>query len=344
MSGGVDSSVSALSLQRDDYEVIGVTLAFHTFKKDIEAQAKAAEVCEKLGIKHHVVDVSDEFKSIVEADFIKEYEQGLTPNPCAFCNRTMKFPSLIRLADSFDCDFIATGHYARITQDRDGFGLKPYQLRIPHDTYKDQSYMLYGLSQDILARTIFPLNNTSKPIVRKMEMQAGLGFSEIAESQDICFIEGDDYAAWLDENGVSLEPGNVVNASTGKVIGQHCGLHHYTIGQRKGLNVGGGTGEPLYVIAKDIKSNSLFVGPQSLQTTESCMVREVNWTSIEKPDAKRSCKVKIRYRSKAIPCQIIPMQDNCVNVIFNDACSGVAPGQVAVFYSDDMVLGGGIIC
>ena len=344
MSGGVDSSVSALCLQRDGYEVIGVTLVFHAFKKDIEAQAKAAEVCEKLGIEHRIVDVQDEFKAVVEADFIKEYEQGLTPNPCAFCNRTMKFPSLVRAADSLGCDFIATGHYANITQDTEGVGLKPYQLRVPFDEYKDQSYMLYGLTQDILARTIFPLNNISKPIVRKMEMRAGLGFSEISESQDICFIEGDDYAAWLDEHGINAEPGNVMHMGSGKVLGQHNGLHHYTIGQRKGLNVGGGTGEPLYVIAKDPISNSLFVGPENLQATESCKVRDLVWTSIEAPSAKRSCKVKIRYRSKAVPCQIVPMEDGGVQVFFNDAARAVAPGQVAVFYSDGMVMGGGIIC
>lgn len=346
MSGGVDSSVSALCLQRDGYEVIGVTLAFHAFKKDKEAQQKAAEVCEKLGVEHHVVDVQDEFKKQVEAAFIKEYEQGLTPNPCAFCNKTMKFPTLLRLADLYSCEFVATGHYARITQDTDAANLKPYQLRVAHDIYKDQSYMLYGLTQDMLARIIFPLHNTAKPIVRKMEMRAGLGFSEIAESQDICFIEGDDYAAWLDEHGIKSSPGNVISANSGEVLGQHKGLHHYTIGQRKGLNIGGGTGDPLYVIAKDPTSNSLLVGSQALQVCESCEVKDVNWTSIEPPEGKRSCKVKIRYRSNAVPCQLVCSgsgDTSRVHVIFNEAAKGVAPGQIAVFYSDDMVLGGGVI-
>lgn len=342
MSGGVDSSVSALCLQRDGYEVVGVTLAFHAFKKDIEAQEKAAQVCQKLNIEHHVIDVQKEFKETVEAAFIKEYEQGLTPNPCAFCNKTTKFPALLRAADNFDCEYIATGHYAHITQDTDGVGLKPYQLRVAHDIYKDQSYMLYGLTQEMLSRIIFPLHNTAKPIVRKMEMRAGLGFSEIAESQDICFIEDEDYAAWLDEKGIKASPGDVINMSDGKVLGQHLGLHHYTIGQRKGLNIGGGTGDPLYVIAKDPISNCLFVGPEALGASESCEVRDINWTSIYRPEGKRSCKVKIRYRSKALPCQVVPTQTGA-HVIFNEAVKGVAPGQSAVFYSDDMVLGGGII-
>ncbi len=344
MSGGVDSATAAFVLQRDGHEVVGATLHFHDLPSFEADCARAQAVCEQLGIEHYIVDVRDDFASTVQAAFTDAYGRGLTPNPCTLCNATVKFPSLIGAADRFGCEQIATGHYAVVCHGPATDGLLPYRLQRAADPAKDQSYMLYGLAQDVLARTLFPLANLRKTQVREMAASVGLAAAETAESQDICFIEGDDYAAWLeDEGGLAPQAGDIVSAEDGRILGRHQGLHRYTIGQRKGLPLGGGTGEPLYVVAKDVENNRLLVAREGATFTDDCRVEEVHWTSIEAPSSPRPVTVKVRYRQEAVPARLEPQEDNRLLVDFEKPQRAVAAGQAAVFYDGDLVLGGGII-
>ncbi|MCD8199499.1 MAG: tRNA 2-thiouridine(34) synthase MnmA [Coriobacteriaceae bacterium] len=344
MSGGVDSATAAFVLQRDGHEVVGATLRFHDLPSFEEDCARAQAVCGQLGIEHHIVDVRDAFASSVQAAFADAYGRGLTPNPCTRCNATVKFPALINAADRFGCGQIATGHYATVCHGPAVDGRLPYRLQRAADPAKDQSYMLYGLSQDILARTLFPLADLHKAQVRKMAEEAGLAAADTAESQDICFIEGDDYAAWLeDEAGLVPQAGDIVSASDGSVLGRHQGLHRYTIGQRKGIPLGGGTGEPLYVVAKDVEGNRLLVAGEAATFVDGCQVADLRWTSIEAPTTTRHVTVKLRYRQEAVPAQLVPQEGDRLLVAFEEPQRAVAAGQAAVFYDGDLVLGGGTI-
>ena len=334
LSGGVDSSVSALFLQQFQFDVVGVTLRFHELFSR-EDENRAASICKKLNIEHHIIDVSAEFASIVKKNFVDSYTNALTPNPCVLCNECVKFPSLIKAADAFNCEYIATGHYAIVTDD--------FQLCKATYKNKDQSYMLYRLPKSILKRCIFPLGTFSKEDIVKAAYDAGFNYEDISESQDICFLSsGQHYVDWLISEGCKNKPGHVIDINSKEILGTHAGLLNYTIGQRKGLNLGGGTDEPYYVVSKNAEKSELCVGKLKNTFRDECNVYDVHWTSIQKPTDNFECMVKIRYRSNAV-LAYLSLNDEFIKVNFHSPVSGITPGQSAVFYHDDICLGGGFI-
>lgn len=342
MSGGIDSSVSAWMLQRGGHEVVGVTLLFHERPAEMEKQAEAVRICEMLGIEHHVVDAREAFKTQVKDFFASEYAAGRTPNPCSVCTAQLKIPLLFEAADKYGCEMVATGHYANVTQDDFGIGLLPYQLRTSYDRHHEETYLLYSLTQEQLAHMIFPLADTPQPEVRRLSMQLGIArLAPLRPNFEICFLDDMDYLGWLaGEGGVQNNPGEVVHVMHNTVLGEHDGLHTFDVGD----GVGGLTDDDseLYVVAKDTIDNKLLVGPESMALVETCLVKDVHWTSIEPITEKRSCRVRLRVDQKPIPCQLVPVKAG-VLISFNDSVRGLLTGQSAVFYSDTLVLGGGTI-
>ena len=365
MSGGVDSSVAALLLTQQGYDVGGATLRLlpqrcadrMAGQQDVPCGGTtdvedARRIAARIGIDHRVLDFSKAFDHQVVDRFIRGYAAGLTPNPCVDCNRTVKFPALLESARSLGYDAIATGHYARIERDaRSG----RFTLRRAADPAKDQSYVLYALSQDVLAHTVLPLGGLSKPDVRRIARANGFGVSDKPESQDICFIRDGDYANFLEEVGdIRCEPGDIVDAG-GIVLGRHHGLHNYTIGQRKGVEVTpiSPRSRPYYVIAKDLAGNRLVVGHQEEAGFSGCTVVRPNWVSIARPEHPLHVQVKTRYRQEPIPATMTPgylhgrhageAPMEVVSVEFEQLVDGVASGQACVFYRGSLLLGGGTI-
>ena len=342
MSGGVDSSVTAVILQRRGHDIIGVTMrhynyAGYGFSKDesIEADIKdAAKVCNKLGIPHHVIDTSKEFKKIIEENFISEYSKGRTPNPCTLCNPTIKWGSFLDKVLELGVKKFATGHYVNLRYEKG-----TYNIYKASDFNKDQSYMLWALNQKQLSKTLFPLANHSKSEVRKIALQMKLPVHEKDESQEICFIKGH-YEDYL-KNHLKLKRGKVV-LPNGKEIGEHRGLPLYTIGQRKGLNTPWHS--PLYVLQLDLKTNNVVVtdNPDDL-LSRTFSVEELNWLSDNLPDKIDDLSVQIRYNSKPFPVEKVIEQDKIIKVILKNPARAITPGQSAVFYKQDLLLGGGII-
>ncbi|MEM9153299.1 MAG: tRNA 2-thiouridine(34) synthase MnmA [Cyanobacteria bacterium P01_F01_bin.3] len=343
LSGGVDSSVAAVTLQQQGYDVVGLTLWLMRGKGQCcsEGLVDAAQLCEELGIKHHIVDSRDTFQKYIIDYLVTGYEQGITPSPCSQCNRAVKFGPMVSYArEELGARKIATGHYARISQDASG----RYQLRRAIDPKKDQSYFLYDLEQDLLAATLFPLGDQTKEQTRKVAAQYSLHTANKPESQDLCLIEAHgSMQSFLDQH-IQTREGDIVNLE-GQVLGKHQGVHHYTIGQRKGLGIA--AAKPLYVVGLDAKNNQVVVGDRdSIQSTE-CTVSRVNWVSIPKPNVPISANVQLRYRSKPVPVTVIPLDDSHlgqrVKLVFTEPQVGVTPGQAAVWYDHDLVLGGGIL-
>ncbi|MDZ7815801.1 MAG: tRNA 2-thiouridine(34) synthase MnmA [Planctomycetota bacterium] len=333
LSGGVDSSVALLYLLNFGVDLKAFTLLLGTGAGDEKDAEDAAKVCKQLGVEHNVVDASEEFEELVVDDFVREYRMGRTPNPCVRCNERIKFGLLRHYAEQAGCDDLATGHYARIIKD-DGFGL--YRAS---DHSKDQSYALYRLNREQLSHTLFPLGDVSKDQVRRSAERAGLVTSRRSESQDICFVD-EDYTEFLAEYGLKLEPGEMVNVR-GEVIGEHRGIHCYTIGQRRNLGLPGGT-EPLYVIGIDVSANRVLVGPKSLLLCRAFDVGQLNWLVEPPRHGSLDCLVKVRYRSPMLECRVFT-EGNVAQVRMHEPHEAVTPGQSAVFYSGDRVLGGGII-
>jgi tRNA-specific 2-thiouridylase len=343
MSGGVDSSVAAYLLKEQGYEVEGVSLILFdspslkalgngaSCSNESATDAKMTAIA--LGIRHSHADVQDQFAQKVIKPFIDTYTEGLTPNPCIQCNRHIKFPSLIRAADERGFGFIATGHYARVLHTNMG----PRLLRgVDHS--KDQSYVLHYLSSDILSRLILPLGERTKPDVRAIARSLSLPASKRPESQEICFIEERNYVAFMDNLGKETQ-GQVVDIETGKVIGNHGGIHLYTIGQRKRLPA---TGKPVYVVKIDQLRNAVYIGPREMALTREFLVRDLNWLiSPGKSDLRAT--VKVRSTMTDEPASIRILVDGTVSVVFDEPQWAPAPGQSAVFYQDDTVLGGGPI-
>ena len=342
MSGGIDSSVSAWMLQRGGHEIVGVTLLFHERPAEMEKQAEAARICEMLGIEHHVVDAREAFKAQVKDFYASEYAAGRTPNPCSVCTAELKMPLLFEAADKYGCEKVATGHYAKVTQESYGVGLLPYQLCMSSDRHHEQTYLLFRLTQEQLSRMMFPLAQTPQPEVRRLSMQLGIArLAPLRPNFEICFLENMDHLSWLaEEGGVPNNPGEVVHVMHNTVLGEHDGLHTFDVGD----GVGGLTddGSELCVVAKDTATNRLLVGPESMALAETCLVKDVHWTSIEPITEKRSCKVRLNVGMKPIPCQLVPLKQGLL-VSFNDSVRGLLSGQSAVFYSDTLVLGGGTI-
>lgn len=340
LSGGVDSSVAAATLHHQGYEVIGLTLWLMKGKGQCcsEGMVDAAFICEQLGLPHHIVDTRELFQTHIIDYLVSGYEAGVTPLPCSQCNRAVKFGPMLHYAqEQLGTDKIATGHYARIRYDEER---DRYQLLRAVDSRKDQSYFLYDLTQDLLAGTLFPLGDITKDETRRIAAQYNLKTADKPESQDLCLIEAHGSMQSFLDKYINTKEGDIVD-STGKVLGQHSGIHHYTIGQRKGLGVS--APDPLYVMKLDPVMNRVVVGRREEATQPYCTVNRVNWVSIPEPTTPINAQVRVRYRSPAVPTQVIPLENGRMKLLFAEPQFGITPGQAAVLYDGDVVLGGGII-
>jgi len=359
MSGGVDSSTVAAMLVREGRAVIGLTMQLWNQRRlpelvpegggggrccSLDDVYDARRVAEQVGIPYYVVNFEQQFEEQVVKPFVEEYLAGRTPIPCTLCNNYIKFDRFLEMADSVGARQIATGHYARVHFDESS---GRYQMLRPADRSKDQTYFLFGLTQAQLARTLFPLGDLTKPEVRELARSMGLAVAAKGDSQEICFVPNGDYAAFLDaylrETGAeTVRTRGQIVAEDGRVLGQHDGVHHFTIGQRRGLGVA--AGEPLYVIATDPASQRVTVGAGDQLLRDRCHAADVNWISIAGIDRPMRAEVKIRNKHAAAPATLHPAADaGRVEVIFDEPQRAVTPGQGAVFYRDDLVLGGGWI-
>jgi tRNA-specific 2-thiouridylase len=343
LSGGVDSSIAACLLQEAGYEVIGITMRLCSEEKSTPDKRRhacpsasnirdAEHICRTLGIPFHLIDMEEEFKHHVIDYFCREYARGRTPNPCIACNRHIKFGCLLDHALSLGAGYLATGHYARVKHYND-----TYHLLQGLDRAKDQSYMLYTLGQDNLGRVLFPLGDYIKSQVRELARQKGLPTAGKPSSQDICFIASD-YGTFLSQY-VAPTPGEIVN-SHGEVLGRHRGTVFYTVGQRHGLGLA--TAETLYVTKIDPDKSQLVVGSREDLYRSRLTTAEVNWISGNPPSEPLMVTVKIRYRSPDVSATLYPAPGS-VEVIFQQPQPAITPGQAAVFYKDNEVLGGGTI-
>ncbi|MBF2063686.1 MAG: tRNA 2-thiouridine(34) synthase MnmA [Calothrix sp. C42_A2020_038] len=340
LSGGVDSSTAAAILHNQGYEVIGLTLWLMKGKGQCcsEGMLDAAKICEQLGVPHHVVDIRDVFQTYIVDYLVTGYSAGITPLPCSQCNKTVKFGPMLNYAkENLDCDTIATGHYARINFNPD---TARYELIRALDRNKDQTYFLYDLAQDILASVVFPLGELQKTDTRRIAAEHELETADKPESQDLCLVESNgSMRAFLDKY-LAPKEGDIVDMD-GKVLGKHDGTHHYTIGQRKGLGIA--APEPLYVIAIDAVNNRVVVGDRTKATKPECNVYRVNWVSIAEPSTPIRAEVQVRYRSAPVPVTVIPLEGARARIVFDEPQFSITPGQAAVWYDGEKVLGGGII-
>ncbi|WP_255502544.1 tRNA 2-thiouridine(34) synthase MnmA [Okeania sp. KiyG1] len=348
LSGGVDSSTTAAILHHQGYQVEGLTLWLMKGKGQCcsEGMVDAAHICEQLGIPHHIVDSRDLFQANIVDYLVTGYSAGITPLPCSQCNKAVKFgPMLAYGREKLGIDKIATGHYARIDYDSES---DRYQLKRAIDRNKDQSYFLYDLTQDLLAGSVFPLGKMVKSETRRIAAEYGLKTADKPESQDLCLVEASgSMRAFLDKY-ITPHQGQIVDQE-GRVLGNHDGVHHYTIGQRKGLGVS--APHPLYVIDLDPVMNRVIVGDRDSASKMESTVKLVNWVSIVPPAMPIQAEVQVRYRSLPVAANIIPLgineekpQDGFrVKLMFEEAVFGITPGQAAVWYDEDILLGGGII-
>lgn len=340
MSGGVDSSVSAALLKEKGYEVVGMTMCFKIPDSVVgkpsccgsQGIEDARRVAHALGIRHHIVTLADVFKEKVIQDFCDEYVKGRTPNPCVRCNQFVKFDALLKKALAFDAAYLATGHYAKVARTKDGFRLKKAA-----DTHKDQSYFLYRLTQDQLRHILFPIGAYTKSQVRQMAAGYNLDVAKKSDSQEICFLPGNDYRDFLSSR-LSLEPGTIVDKK-GRVLGKHKGVALYTVGQRQGLGIA--WKHPLYITKIDAATGTIVVGALEEAKKREFFITEPHFLS-EKPKKKIVLGVKIRYNHKESPAKIFPSRGR-MRVVFKEAQFAITPGQSAVFYHRDTVVGGGII-
>ncbi|APF17213.1 tRNA-specific 2-thiouridylase mnmA [Caldithrix abyssi DSM 13497] len=353
MSGGVDSSVAALLLKEQGYHCIGITMKLWDYELvggnvnhesgccSLDSINDARQVCAKIGIPHYVLNFSREFHESVVDNFITEYLEGKTPNPCVLCNTKIKWQTLIERAQELGADYIATGHYARVVYNAQ---TQRYELWQGKYKEKDQSYALWGIKQSSLARTLFPLGELTKPEVRDIAEKYGLKTATKKESMEICFVPDNDYRRFLTQVVDGLEEkvkdGELVTVD-GETVGQHKGYPFFTIGQRRGL--GRGFGKPMYVVETDPQHNRVVIGDEKHLYSTELIARSVNFISIPHARGGVKCLVKIRYKSPAAPATIYSMEGERVRVVFDAPQKAVTPGQSAVFYDGEKVLGGGII-
>ena len=351
MSGGIDSTVAAMLLLEQGYELVGVTFrTFDSIKESclarekgccsVESIMEAKHMAQTLGFEHHILDFRDTFREHVIANFISEYSRGRTPNPCVLCNSHIKWGEMVKAANEYGCDLIATGHYAQIAEHRGH-----WYLRNAVDTHKDQTYFLWMLTEENLRRTVFPLGGLTKPEVRQIAFDHGFEkLSKKTESQEICFVPNNDYRQFLSEQGIQVTHGRYVNTG-GQVLGEHTGFCNYTIGQRKGLGIALGT--PQFVTKIDAAHNEVTLGTHDeLYATEvyasEARIRDAEWLR-ESP----AVSARIRYRSPAVPARIdlseYTPEHPTLRLHFDQPVWGITPGQSLVIYKDDLVVGGGLI-
>lgn len=338
MSGGVDSSVSAVILQKQGYEVIGLTMLLCEDEKSTAIQ-DAKKVCEKLNIEHHVVDLKREFKKNVIDNFVCSYMCAKTPNPCVECNKYMKFDEFYKIAQKLGCDYIATGHYARIEYSEK---YKEYVLKKSNSEKKDQTYFLYGIDKKILPQVIFPLSDfEDKTEIRKIAEENNLLVANKKDSQEICFIPNNDYISFLKNHDYNIKnkKGKIVLRS-GEIIGEHKGIINYTVGQRKGLGIS--YKEPLYVLELNNKTNQVIVGTEKELYSKELFANELNFLIDIDLTKTIEIKAKVRYRANEAD-SILEVRDGIAKVTFKDPQRAITPGQSVVFYKDNIVLGGGKI-
>jgi tRNA-specific 2-thiouridylase len=350
MSGGIDSTVCAMLLHDEGYEVVGMTMKTWDYassggsKKEtgccsLDSINDARQVAVDYGFAHYIIDIREEFGDFVIDNFVDEYIAGRTPNPCILCNTHIKWEAMLRRADMLGCEFIATGHYARIKQTNDR-----YYISKGLDDNKDQSYVLWGLTQDCLKRTRFPLSDLTKPQIRQIAIDRGYeSLAKKAESYEICFVPDNDYRGFLKRRVPDLESevkGGTFLDMAGNPLGQHDGYPFYTIGQRKGL--GRAFGEPMYVTEIRPESNTVVLGREDDLNRRDMLVYKDNWMKYEGLPEGKEVLTKIRYKDEGAMATISKLDDR-VKVEFNHMVKGVAPGQSAVFYEGDDVIGGGII-
>lgn len=345
MSGGVDSSVAAILLKEQGYEVIGATMMLWEDEENREGcgsaiAAKDAErLCKELGIKHYILDFKEEFKECVIKNFIETYNKAMTPNPCIECNKHMKFNYFYKKALELGCEYIATGHYAKTEYSKE---YNQYVLKKSNAGKKDQSYVLYNIPNEIISKVLFPLGEfQNKEQIRKIAEKHGLNVANKPDSQEICFIPDNDYANFLKKNSEAKQlPGKIVNKS-GKILGKHNGLINYTVGQRKGLGISNAT--PLYVIELSKEKNEVVVGEEKDIYSSVLYAKDINYTLDIEIKEKVKIKAKIRYNANVSNATLYPIEENKVKIEFYEPQRAITKGQSVVFYLDDIVLGGGII-
>ncbi len=349
MSGGVDSSVAAAVLKEKGFDVVGVTLQIWP---DMEEERKQTEggccslsavndarrVADKLGIKYYVLNFKDIFQEKVIDYFNKEYLKGRTPNPCIACNRFVKFEAMLQKAVSMGMDYVATGHYARIGYSDD---TGRFQLEKSVTAAKDQTYALYTLTQEQLSRTLFPIGDFEKDKVRLIARELELPVANKPDSQEICFVEDNDYGRYISENtDAEIRPGWFVDRN-GKKLGKHKGIIHYTVGQRKGLGIS--FGKPMFVVAINPEDDTVVLGDEAEVFSEGLTAADLNFISIPGLNGEMKVTAKIRYSAKEAPAVISPLPDGRVKVLFDEPQRAVTPGQSVVFYDGNAVVGGGVI-
>jgi len=353
MSGGIDSTVAALMLHKEGYDVIGITMKTWDYATSVGTTGKKETGCCNIdsfndarlaavqhGFPHFILDIREEFGDFVIENFVEEYIAGRTPNPCVMCNTHIKWRALLKRADALGCDFIATGHYAQVVQHSNG----RYFIRKGLDETKDQSYALWGLQQDLLSRTLLPLGTYRKSAIRQMAFD--FGYPELAkknESYEICFVPDNDYRGFLKRKVEGLEEkvngGNFIDPS-GKVLGKHKGYPFYTVGQRKGLDIA--LGKPAFVTEIIPETNTVVLGDEEDLNRIEMTVNQLNWMKYEGVTDGMEAVTKIRYKDKGALSNLYTYE-NDIKVRFFENVKGIAPGQSAVFYEDDDVIGGGII-
>ena len=345
MSGGVDSSVAAALLKDAGYNVIGVTMRLWTYSDSCgkhegccaeSAVEDARRVCGKLGIDFYVMNFKDMFRDKVVDYFVSEYKRGRTPNPCIACNKHLKFDAMLKKARAMGIDYIATGHYAVRERGADG----KYILRASAAAKKDQSYVLYNFTQEQLEHTLLPLGGYNKDEVRSLAERYGLPVAHKPDSQEICFVEDNDYAKFITEySDYKPEEGDILDAA-GNVLGRHKGLIYYTIGQRKGI---GAYGRPMFVMDIDADRNTVTLGEKGMEFSSALTAGDVNFISGERPNGAVRVSAKVRYQAPPAPALLTPLPDGGVRLEFDTPQRAVTPGQAVVFYDGDIVLGGGTV-
>ena len=348
MSGGVDSSVAAYLLKEQGYDVIGVTMQIWQDEESkiqeenggccgLSAVDDARKVAAQIGIPYYVMNFKKDFQEKVIDYFVDEYLHGRTPNPCIACNRYVKWESLLTRSMEIGADYIATGHYAQIEHLPNG----RYAIKNSATAAKDQTYALYNLTQEQLSHTLMPVGAYTKDQIRAFAEEAGLPVAHKPDSQDICFVPDGDYTAFIERITKNKpRPGKFIHQN-GQVLGTHQGLIHYTIGQRKGLGIA--YEYPLYVIDKDIASNTVILGPNDALFQKALLAENCNLIAIDKLEAPLRVTAKTRYRQKDVPAVIEPLADGKIKVTFDELQRAITPGQAVVFYDGDYVVGGGII-